>query len=252
MTVGMIVLIAVTVLILLGLAHRVLDRMNLSDTGALLFLIAMVVGTFLPNIPILRGEVSVSVNIGGALVPLALVVYLLTRTTGQEMGRALLASAIVAVATYTLAQITDFDPGHFIIDPVWIYGIVAGVVGYLVGRSRRSAFIGGVLGLLVNDLVETGRALATGTRTDMIIGGAGVLDAIVLAGLIGVLLAELFGEVRERITGGPTHDKSRPLALDNEEFRREEFGAELGTPKEETKNSDQGQATENVDQEEEK
>lgn len=234
MSVGLIVLIAAAVLILLGLAHRVLDRMNLSDTGALLFLIAMVVGSFLPNIPLMRGEVSVSVNIGGALVPLALVLYLLSRTRGQEVVRSLFATVVVGVATYALAQITDFDPGSTVLDPVWIYGVVAGVVGYLFGRSRRSAFISGVLGLLINDVVEAGRALATKTRTDMIIGGAGVLDGIVLAGLVGVLLAEIFGEIRERVSGGPSHDKSRSQALDNDEFRREEFGDELGSIRKET------------------
>ena len=37
----------------------------------------------------------------------------------------------------------------------------------------------------------------------MHIGGAGIFDSIVLAGLVAVLLAEILGETRERLQGGP-------------------------------------------------
>ncbi len=228
MTLGLILLIAVTVLVFLGLAQRVLDRMNLSDTAALLFIGAMVVGTFLPDIPILRGETSVAVNVGGALVPLALVVYLLMNADGAEVFRGLLAAVITAAVTFGIAQVTQFEPGQTFIDPIWLFGILAGVIGYALGRSRRAAFVGGVLGIILNDVVEAARAIAGGIRSDITIGGAGILDSVVLAGIIGVLLAELLGETRERLGGGPVHDKNRPVTLDNDEYRREEFGDELG------------------------
>lgn len=228
MSIGLILLVVVAILVFLGLAHRVLDRMNLSDRGALLFIGAMVLGTFLPPIPLLRGEASVSLNVGGALVPLALVIYLLSRASGTEIVRALLAAAVTAGVTYGISQFTEFDPGQTFIDSVWLFGILAGVVAYGLGRSRRAAFVGGVLGILLNDVVEAIRAAAAGLRSDVFIGGAGALDAVVLAGFIGVMLAELLGETWERLGGGPAHDKDRPMALDNEEYRREEFGDELG------------------------
>ena len=39
------------------------------------------------------------------------------------------------------------------------------------------------------------------TRTA--IGGAGVFDAMIVAGIIAVALAEIVGETRERLSGGP-------------------------------------------------
>ena len=228
MSLGLILLIAVTIMVFLGLAQRVLDRLNLSDAGALAFIAAMIAGSFLPEIPILRGETAVSINVGGALVALALVIYLLVNASAAEVFRGLMAAAITAAVTFGLAQLTQFKPGQTFIDPLWAFALIAGVVGYLFGRSRRAAFVGGVLGLIINDVIEAVRAYAGGLRTDIVIGGAGIYDAIVLAGLVAVILAELVGETRERLQGGPIHDKDRSIALDNEEFRREEFGDELG------------------------
>ena len=68
-----------------------------------------------------------------------------------------------------------------------------------------------------------GVAISRGMATTVAIGGAGALDAVVLAGLIAVVLAEVVGESRERLGGGPVHDKERPQALDNEEFIIHEF-----------------------------
>ncbi len=49
--IGIIVLIAISILIYLGLAHRVLDRMRLSDRGALLVIGLIILGGFI-NIPL--------------------------------------------------------------------------------------------------------------------------------------------------------------------------------------------------------
>ena len=46
--------------------------------------------------------------------------------------------------------------------------------------------------------------------------------------MIAVVLAEVFGEGRERLGGGPVHHQDRPKALDNEEFLLHEFADELG------------------------
>ena len=73
--VGIIILIIVSILIYLGLAQRALDRMRLSDRGALVVIAAIILGSFI-NIPLPFLPFTTSVNVGGALVPVALV-YLL-------------------------------------------------------------------------------------------------------------------------------------------------------------------------------
>ena len=103
------------------------------------------------------------------------------------------------------------------IDPLWLSGIVAGLVGYLAGRSRRSAFIAGVGGVLLSDVYT----LFTSPSPTMV-GGAGVFDQVVIAGVLAVGLAEIVGETRERLGGGPDLDRDRPLALHQDEGTGEE------------------------------
>lgn len=213
--VGMIVLLIVAALIYFGLAHRVLDRLYLSDSAALIVVAAMAVGSFI-DIPLARGRLDVSLNVG-ALVPIGLAVYVLARAgTGKEVARALVATGATAAAVFVLNGVLGRgDPwqrGTDVLDPLFVYPLVAGGVAYLAGRSRRTAFIAAVLGVLVLDLVDLFRLTATGTPGMVAIGGAGVFDVLVLSGLVAVLLAELVGELRERLQGGVAETK-RPASL---------------------------------------
>lgn len=218
MPTGLLILFALSALIFFGLAHRVLDRMRLTDTQALVFLGLMVAGSFV-DLPLTRGEVSLSVNVGGALVPLGLAIYLLTRAdSSKERLRAIAAAAATAFAIRLIGSFSTFDPPQTnIIDPLWLTALVGGVLGYLAGRSRRAAFIAGTLGVVLSDLVHAIQVTLGGIRSDVSIGGAGVFDAVVVAGVIAVLFAELFGETRERLQGGPELSDDRPVALYEDE-----------------------------------
>ncbi|NMB24141.1 MAG: DUF1614 domain-containing protein [Firmicutes bacterium] len=224
MPIGLILLVVIGIVIYLGVAQRVLDRMNLTDNQAFVFLGLLILGSFV-DIPISRGPVRISVNVGGALIPLALVVWLIARAgTSREKWRGVVAGIATGVVIWGFAQLMGVrEPAEQWLDPIWSYSLIAGVAGYLAGRSRRSAFIAGVLGIVVADLIHMGIALAKGMATTVAIGGAGALDAVVLAGLIAVVLAEVVGESRERLAGGPEHGSDRPRALDNEEFLQHEF-----------------------------
>ena len=72
MSIGMIFLLVLTLLILFGVLQRVLDRMALTDRQALILVAAIFIGGWLPDLRI----GMVSLNIGGALVPFGVCVYL--------------------------------------------------------------------------------------------------------------------------------------------------------------------------------
>jgi len=112
------------------------------------------------------------------------------------------------------------------LDPIWIYPFVGGLVAYIVGRSRRSAFIAATLGVLLLDVFQWIYLISTGTPGRVNIGGAGAFDSIVLAGVIAVLLAEIIGETRERLQGGPAH-RGRPKEL-LENLENTEYATSLG------------------------
>lgn len=210
---GIILLVVASILVYFGLAQRLLDRMRLSDKGALAVIAALIIGSFI-DIPLARGDVPVTINVGGALVPVGLAVYLLSRAgTGKELGRTFLATAVTAGAIYLIGGVLmsgDPTDGGMIIDPLYVYPLVAGVVAYVLGRSRRAAFVAATLGVLTLDLIHWVWLQTTGTPGNVNIGGAGAFDSIVVAGLVAVLLAELIGESRERLQGGPESEGRDP------------------------------------------
>jgi len=217
--IGIIVLIVVSILIYFGLAQRVLDRMRLSDRAALGIIVLLAVGSFI-DIPLSTGRYDVSVNVGGALVPLFVAGYLLSRAgTSKEWGRALISALITGAVIFGVGSLMsrgDVEPGgRFFgyLDALWVYPIIGGLVAYIAGRSRRSAFIAATVGLVLVDLAYWVQLYYTGAPAGTVaIGGAGAFDGIVLAGIVAVLLAEIIGETRERLQGGPA-TRGRPDEL---------------------------------------
>lgn len=216
--VGIIVLFIVSIVIYFGLAQRVLDRMRLSDRAAFGIIALIVLGSFI-NIPLPAGRFDVSINVGGALVPIGVAIYLLVRAgTSKEWGRALVGAVITGAIIFGLGFLGrgDVEPGGRmlgILDALWFYPVVAGIIAYAAGRSRRSAFIAATLGLVLVDVAYLSWFASTGAPAGTVaIGGAGAFDGIVLAGIVAVLLAELIGETRERMQGGPVTE-GRPREL---------------------------------------
>lgn len=202
--IGIIALLIISVLIYFGMAQRVLDRLRLSDKAALGIIAALIVGGFI-NIPLPRGpRLEASLNVGGGLVPLLLSGYLImTSGSAKEKLRAFFGIVATAVAVYLTGKLVGADPETMFVDPLYIYPLVGGVVAYLTGRSRRSAFVAGTMGILLVDLITYFYLLSTRTPGSVLIGGGGAFDAIVIAGLLAVLLAEFIGETREWFQGGP-------------------------------------------------
>ncbi len=196
MSLGMIVLAIFSVLVLFGVGQRVLDKMHLTDRAALIIMALIFFGGLIPDIVV--GQVSV--NVGGALVPLGVSVYLLIRAdTKKEVARALIGSAVTAGAVYLLSMVMPDEPEQIVIDPNYVYGLVGGIVAYLLGRSRRSAFICGVLGVLLADIAVGVVNWARGVNQMLYLGSAGGMDVVVISGFLAVLLSELVGEILERM-----------------------------------------------------
>lgn len=213
---GLVALLVVAVLIYFGIAQRVLDRMRLSDKAALAIVGALIVGSYI-EIPLPLRGVDTSINVGGAIVPVAVAVYLLYKAgTGKELVRALLATAAVALSIYAVNRyLLPGDPwqtGADFLDPIFVYPVIAGLIAYLIGRSRRSAFVAATMGVLILDIVDYIQLVSRGIPGTVAIGGAGIFDVTVLSGIIAVLFAEVIGETRERLQGGP-ESKGRPREL---------------------------------------
>lgn len=208
MSLGLILLPIVSVLVLFGVAQRVLDRMQLSDRAALIIAAAIFFGSLVPDIRIGR----VAVNLGGAVVPLAVCVWLLIKTdTAREERRALIGSVLTAGAVFLIGRLLPADPERMAIDPNYLYGLAGGIVAYLLGRSRRAAFICGVLGVVLADIAQAVVTWSQGINQTLRLGAAGAMDTVVLSGLIAVLLAELVGEILERMARPAQRENMDPV-----------------------------------------
>ncbi len=202
MSLGTLILTVVAILVFFGVLERVLDRMRLSDRAALLLIAAMFIGTLLPNISL--GLVSFS--IGGALIPLGVCVYLLINADEPiEVWRSLLGAVLTGAAIYGLSMLLPDEPEAMAIEPNLLYGLSGGVIACVLGRSRRGAFVCGVIGVILADVVTALVNWQRGVAQQLVLGGAGIVDTVVISGMLAVLLTELVGETMERVVRARRH-----------------------------------------------
>jgi len=128
----------------------------------------------------------IAVNVGGALVPTLLSLYLLVKR--RLYGPGLLAVAVVAMVVHTMSYPVR---GVGISVPVFIPPRVAAATAMLLARRAAPsvAYIAGSLGTLIGaDLMNLGRIQGLGAPVASI-GGAGTFDGVFLTGIVAVLLA---------------------------------------------------------------
>jgi len=143
-----------------------------------------------------------AINVGGALIPTILSIYLVVKN--QIYGPALLGVAVVSAVVYALAEPVE---GMGISVPVFIPPIVSAIVAMVLSRDYAAplAYASGCLGTLIgadllniNTLAHLGASIAS-------IGGAGTFDGVFLTGVLAVLLAG-----SPRATSPASHEEPRP------------------------------------------
>ncbi|MDD4171073.1 MAG: DUF1614 domain-containing protein [Syntrophomonas sp.] len=209
--IGLISLVIVSILIYFGVAHRVLDKLRMNDKSALAVIAAIIIGSFI-DIPL---GARVTINAGGVIAVILAIYVWLGAGTAWEKVRSIIAAIVVALSLYLAGRYLGADPEQIFIDPIYIYPLIAGVVGYLAGRSRRGAFFAAVIGVLSLDVTQYVYLMRTGLRGTVHVGGAGAFDSLILAGILAVLLAELIGESLERMQGGPKTEGRPPELIKN-------------------------------------
>ena len=196
-------LVVISILIIgliCGAGQRVLDKMRMSDKWALAVLVATAVGIIIP--PIYLGK-NFAFSIGGFLIPLGVCIYLLIRTgLSMDLLRAFIGSIVTAGLILLIQYLMPSEtPEDIVIDNTWLYGLVAGVVAYILGRSRRNAFICSVFGIFLATIIQFLINLGLGAVTPLKLGLAGAFDTIILSTLIAVGLAEAMGSTVEMVVG---------------------------------------------------
>ncbi|MFQ6077853.1 MAG: DUF1614 domain-containing protein [Thermodesulfobacteriota bacterium] len=135
-----------------------------------------------------RKETVLAVNLGGAVFPTLLSIYLLFKT--GLWGIAVVPTLFMTIVTFRLAQPVR---GVGIALPAFVPPVLAAVVSVILAYDHAAviAYISGTLGTLAGaDLLNMKKIETLGAPVAAI-GGAGTFDGIFLNGILAVLLAAL-------------------------------------------------------------
>lgn len=162
------------------------------------YLIALLAASLLgSNIDVPLGRVApadgdrprasvLAVNVGGALIPTGLAVYLILH--GGAPLACLAGVAIVAAVVHWLARpVAEVGIGV----PIFVPPLVAAAAGLLMAPSAAPAvaYVAGTLGTLIGADLTNLRTLRGMGAPLASIGGAGTFDGIFVTGILAVLLA---------------------------------------------------------------
>jgi uncharacterized membrane protein len=202
----------------IGVINYAFGALGLPPQLALMALFASLVGSYI-NIPLARIEggephtaemvssfgvryrvplhyarsgTTLAVNVGGAVVPVLISIYVLAHQPLAIIPSAL-GAGVVALAVHRWARPVR---GLGIAIPMFIPPIVAALTAWLLiglfgGYAHRDAiaYVSGVLGTLIGaDIANLGKLRDLGAPVASI-GGAGTFDGVFLTGIVAVLLA---------------------------------------------------------------
>src|SRR5258708_6906835 len=206
--------VVLLLLLQLGALRYAFMRIGLRSGAALALLVGSLIGSYfnipiaeLPEQQVVSGQdlyyygmryavplvvewpgTVIAVNVGGAVIPTVMSLYLLVRNRLWIQG--LIATVFVAAVCHLLAHPI---PGLGIAEPVFVPAITTAIVALLLSRRHAAplAYIGGSLGTLIGaDLLNLGSIRGLGAPVASI-GGAGTFDGIFLIGAVAVLIASL-------------------------------------------------------------
>lgn len=142
------------------------------------------------TVPLVRPSrrTLLSVNLGGALLPTGLAVYL-TVADGIWLEALAATAAVTAVVRLGARPV----PGVGVVTPILLPPLAAAAVAVSIGGAAVPglAYVCGTLGTLVGADLLNLRALRDLGGSVASIGGAGTFDGVFLTGILAVVLASL-------------------------------------------------------------
>ncbi len=132
-------------------------------------------------------KTTVALNVGGAIVPVLISIYVLSRWQAA-IAPSILGIAIVGVIVNRFARPIR---GLGIATPMLLPPIVAAICGWVLGGAHKDvvAYVSGVIGTLIGADIANLRKIGGLGAPVASIGGAGTFDGIFLTGIVAVLLA---------------------------------------------------------------
>jgi uncharacterized membrane protein len=207
-------LAAITVFLLIGATEVAFQRLGFSRLHVILILVTTFAGSLvniplrriksahrileideiqffwikyrIPHLAVRETSTLIAVNLGGAIIPLCVSLYLMT--TYLEM---IPQAALGVLLTATLVHlVTRKVPGLGIATPAFVPPLVAALIAYVLYSSTPNIidYISGTLGTLIGADLTNLREIGRLGAPVVSIGGAGTFDGVFLTGIIAVPL----------------------------------------------------------------
>lgn len=144
----------------------------------------------IPRVSYEETYTEVDVNVGGALIPAGMSVFLLVISPTSIVLDSLIGVLAVTVVTHLVARPVK---GVGIETPTFVPPIAAAFAALILSPAHPAviAYVSGTLGALIGaDLLNLGKIPDLGAPVASI-GGAGTFDGVFVTGIIAVLLASL-------------------------------------------------------------
>jgi len=143
----------------------------------------------IPRIMYQQVSTVVAVNVGGAVIPVLVSIYLLVEHASLLL-EAFAGLVIMAVLVHLMAKKVK---GVGIVTPALLPPVLAAVIAYLLspGSPAIVAYVSGTLGALIGADLTNLRGIAKLGAPMASIGGAGTFDGVFLTGIVAVLLVPL-------------------------------------------------------------
>src|SRR5579875_1108710 len=139
-----------------------------------------------------RGATTLAINVGGAIVPILISIYVLSHQPAAILPGSLTAVVVALVVHRWARPVRGLGIAIPMFIPPIAAAVTASVMAGLFGGPRHVdaiAYVGGVIGTLVGaDIANLGKLRELGAPFASI-GGAGTFDGVFLTGIVAVLLA---------------------------------------------------------------
>jgi len=184
-------LVFLLILISINLFGRAFNKLGFPPEYSVYFLFISLLGSQV-NLPVnkiisnIKAEgTTIAVNLGGAVIPVIMSVFLLTMVNLIDV---LIAVLILTIIIHKVARPVK---GRGIAIHILFPSFLAGATAFMISPQDAPliAYISGTIGCLIGvDLLNLKKIPVLGVPA-VSIGGAGTFDAIFLTGIISVLLA---------------------------------------------------------------
>ena len=191
------------ILVFLKIVSFGFEKLGFSPEATFFILFLILIGSVI-NIPLTKKKVvyverphffglfkkpqmeaqGISINLGGAIIPISLSLFFLSKIPLQPV---LIATILVVIICHHLARII---PGRGIVLPAFVPPIFSALFALILAPefAAPTAFVCGTMGTLIGaDILNIFKIQRTSPGM-LSIGGAGVFDGIFLVGIVSVFL----------------------------------------------------------------